>query len=311
MISEMSDLAVLGAMILSVTFTLAGISKLRDPHGTLQAALAFGVPRSAAGVLAIALPLLELSLAVAFLTPIRRLAGLLAVVLLFVFTCVVVRAWRTGSNLKCACFGSRSKPVSRGTIARNGALILVASLVTITRSDPSSFSKWWDRATNESRLFAVVAITGLLWLGALSVFSWQLFKQQGRILNQIAVDEADDPLASIASFVPALELSNSAGTQHDLLNAYVATNLVFISASCKPCQELFEDRSWMNRCDRVVFVSGSTELGPDVLLDSDNRLGHLLGITGTPTALVVSPDGTVLDAFVGVDEIRAGARRNE
>lgn len=59
-------------------------------------------------------------------------ARLAAVVLLAAFTALLARRLLAGDRPPCACFGTRSRPISWWSVARNGALVallVVASLV--------------------------------------------------------------------------------------------------------------------------------------------------------------------------------------
>ena len=59
----MSLLIVLIRLALSVVFGVAGVTKILDQEGTREAVINFGSPKSVAPTIAVALPLLELSIA--------------------------------------------------------------------------------------------------------------------------------------------------------------------------------------------------------------------------------------------------------
>ena len=62
--------ALIARLVLAGVFLVAAVAKLKDPAGTRKAVTAFGLPRSGARVIAIALPVAELIVA-ALLLPAR------------------------------------------------------------------------------------------------------------------------------------------------------------------------------------------------------------------------------------------------
>lgn len=116
--------------LFAVLFLYAGVLKALTLRRFRHQLGAFGVkPAALAAAGAVALPAVELSLAAACLLrwrPDRVLPALLA--FLGLLTLFVVRLLRSGQAVSCFCFGEDEGPVSSATLARNGALILLAGL---------------------------------------------------------------------------------------------------------------------------------------------------------------------------------------
>lgn len=123
-----SDLALASGLVLGAVLIWAALVKLARPAATRVSFDALGLP--AAGVLALAVPVVEALCAVAVvLRP--AVGGWFALTLLVAFTGFVAKAIRSGTAAPCSCFGSsRSDPVSSTDIVRNVLLISLALVAT-------------------------------------------------------------------------------------------------------------------------------------------------------------------------------------
>src|SRR4029077_11264880 len=93
----------------------------------------FGVPRSLAPTLAVAVPLTELAVAL-LLIPVATAAwaAIAALCLLAVFTGAIVLNLSQGRAPACNCFGVASRqPIGARTLVRNGVLIALAAFVAV------------------------------------------------------------------------------------------------------------------------------------------------------------------------------------
>jgi len=121
--------------VLAAVMAAAAAGKLRDLEGTRTAVIDLGVPSKVSGVVTAALPLVEITAAVALLLPLRAvmLAGAaLALVLLAAFTVVIGRTLAAGRRPPCHCFGARSNaPLGLDAIVRNAALAALAVVVLL------------------------------------------------------------------------------------------------------------------------------------------------------------------------------------
>lgn len=130
----LTDLGMAAAAVLAAVFAWAGAAKLTQPISTADGFAGLGLPRP--GVLARAVPLVELGLAVALLAaPTPGAAA--AVVLLVGFSVVIARALRRGVEVRCACFGQAGgPPLSWIDLVRNGLLVLLATFAAAAGLQP-------------------------------------------------------------------------------------------------------------------------------------------------------------------------------
>src|SRR5918992_764729 len=109
-------LVLIGSLVLSVVFAMAGGAKVRDLSGSREAMRGFGVPPSLAAPLGVTLPFAELAVAVALLAS---------------FSLAIAWNLARGHTPDCHCFGQlHSSPAGPRTLARNAALIALAGFVT-------------------------------------------------------------------------------------------------------------------------------------------------------------------------------------
>jgi hypothetical protein len=121
-------------LVLIAVFAVSAGAKLADRAGSRRAAAALGVPARYAGMVAAALPGVEL--AAAGLLAIWSSAfwgALLALVLLAAFTVAIVGNLGQGRRPDCHCFGQlRSRPISWWSVARNVVLAVPAVFLVLT-----------------------------------------------------------------------------------------------------------------------------------------------------------------------------------
>ncbi|TWE23687.1 methylamine utilization protein MauE [Prauserella muralis] len=92
---------------LAAVWLISGGIKMSDPGQTYLAVQAYDVlPHSLVGVVATAMPLLEIALGLFVLSGLatRVMAGVSAVVLLL-FIAAVAQSWARGLTIDCGCFG--------------------------------------------------------------------------------------------------------------------------------------------------------------------------------------------------------------
>ncbi len=185
-IVPMSLALLVARLALAAVFVAAAFGKLVDLDGSRQMVERFGFSSRLARAAGLALPLTELAIAVGLLfVDTARAAAVAAMALLLVFCAVIVRVLARGEAPDCNCFGSLgSAPVGRGTLVRNGVLIAVAAFVAIGSGSGAGASAFaW---VGENTALAAVAGVFAVAIGAQMIFSWQLFKQNGRLLARVA-----------------------------------------------------------------------------------------------------------------------------
>lgn len=118
------------AVVLALSFLVAGVLKLTMPEATRDAFRALGVPD--ADTAARVVPLVEIALGVV-LVVVPRIGGVASLVTLAVFTAFLGERLRKGVSAPCNCFGARSsRPLSQREIVRNVSFLLLALLALLT-----------------------------------------------------------------------------------------------------------------------------------------------------------------------------------
>src|SRR5690348_6314242 len=124
---------VLCRLALAGVFIVAGIGKLLDLPGSQQAMRNFGVPEPFAKPAGIALPLVEIGIAL-LLLPVAAAPGgaMLALLLLAAFISAIAVNLARGNRPDCNCFGQlHAAPIGWPTLARNGGLAALALVVAV------------------------------------------------------------------------------------------------------------------------------------------------------------------------------------
>lgn len=335
----MSSLLLVARLVLVLVFSVAGVAKLADRRGSLHAVASFGVPELMARPLAIALPLLELGIAGGLVAGISsRWAALTAVALLLVFAAATAVSLASGHRPACHCFGELSqKPAGRWTLIRTCALaalasgLLVALFVEPAPSLPRQLARF---ASIEVAVFALgVVLVGLT--GFAAWFVSELLRQNGRLLRRLEAVEGAlgaRPAATAASApspltlgqrAPVFRSPTAAGGEASLAGLLARGRpvlLVFTDPHCGPCRALLPEIADMQRrlagsLTLAVVMSGSLADArsfrfehpiEDLLVTADGAIARAYGAIGTPSALVVGPDGLIASTLArGSRAVRA------
>jgi len=318
-------------------FSLAAVTKLTDLPGSRTAMEGFGLPTRLAAPAGVALPLLELAIAMLLLPVVTAWWGSLAgLLLLFVFIAGIGYNLSQGRTPDCHCFGQvHSEPVGRSTLVRNGILAGLAAVLVARgpAGQGASLTGWIDDVSTIDRIVLVLAA---LMLGALAGMGWlllELLQQNGRLLVRIeALEGAPTPATQAAGTAsglpvgtqaPEFSLSRLDGetvTLDSLRAGGKHVMLVFTDPDCGPCSALMpEIGRWqqehadamtialVSRGSRDANAAKAGEHGISrVLLQQDREVSEAYQSAPTPSAVVVRPDGTVGEpAALGADAIRA------
>lgn len=289
----MDAVSTLARLLLAGVFVLAAVGKARDPRGTREALEGFGIGALAARAATPALPAAELLIAAGLLlTATARVAGAAAAALLLVFCVGIERAVRAGRTPECNCFGQmHSEPVSRRMIVRNLALAALGAMVA--SAEATTIPEWVDaRAAVE--IAAMVEGAAILWLIT-------------------AVRSARHHAPGPAAAAPPAPLSPTVLVRDDgrarplieLLALDRPTVLVFVEPNCGPCLEIIPDLlRWREvLAERLALLmiaptdAARAELLSDhgastVVADPERQAWDAFGVSATPTAVVIRPDGT-------------------
>ncbi len=318
-------------LVLALVFLVAGLAKLADRAGSRQGLIDFGVPAAVVAPLGILLPLAELAVAAALIpTPTAWWGAIGALALLLLFVVGIGINLARGRKPDCHCFGQlHSSPAGWSTLVRNGVLAAVAGFVLLEGREgagPSAVS--WLGALSTVQLLALIG--GLLVLGLLAGAGWflaHLLRQNGRLLVRIealearldsggAAPEAEEPQAQpetglpVGTEAPAFRLQGFYGetlTLEALRAPGRPVLLIFTDPNCGPCTSLLpEIGRWQRDHTEKLSISlisrGTTEENRTksaehgvvgVFLQEDWEISEAYQVPGTPSAVIVEPDGKV------------------
>lgn len=303
----MATLTPIAQLALAAVFALSGLAKLADLRGSRQALRDFGVPGPLAAPLGLLLPVAELTLAGLLLFDRSAWWGAMgAFGLLLVFSAAVAFNLLRGRRPACRCFGRLGAgPIGWGTLARNGALSGLAGFLV------------WQGPVLPTLQPSAVAWFGLaLLLGAVGWLLLALWRQQGRLLLRLEAleaakaEEKKAPGLLVGSPAPAFRLPDLTGRMvrlSELLAPGAPLLLLFTDPRCEPCKALLRQvHRWQEEhAGRLGFVIISRGAAADHhgeygtgLLQRDFEVAEAFGVAGTPSAVLVHPDGTVASPVV-------------
>lgn len=306
-------------LILAAVFLVAAAGKLASRTRTIDTLGEFGVPGNLRRPAAIALPLLELAIAIALLpTATAAWAALAATLLLLVFTVAVARVLAQGREVDCNCFGSLGPSrISRWTLARNGALLVLAGAIAIAaQGDPGTSAVGWIGELDTAGL-ALLGAGVAIGLAALCIaFCWQLMRQNGRLLGEIQALQggAGSPAPSgpqPGEPAPSFALPALAGgglELEDLLAAGRGLVVVVTDPGCGACDPLLPEIGrlqndpetpvpvvMISRGDPEANLVKAREHGLEpVLIEDEFEVSRALGINGAPGAVRLDAEGRYL-----------------
>lgn len=325
----MDALIIVGTGVLAAVLAGAGVGKLLDLDGSRRAVRGFGVPDPLAGPVGVALPVAEIAIAVLLLPASTRLYAAIAAFALFVGFCVAMAlALARGKTPDCHCFGRlHSEPIGRGTLLRSGVLAALAAAVAVgTWNDPAPSAFGWvgDLTGTQwlvlalaAALAATVAVGGYAFVHLMQAYG-RVLERLDRLETRLAaagfdLDEPEDvPEIGIepGADIPDLELADLDGRRvalRGLAAAEVPTLLLFTSPTCGPCATLMpEVARWQDEhADEfaiAILSSGEAaavradagEHGLErVFIDVEHAALDAFGANGTPSAVLLAPDGTI------------------
>jgi thiol-disulfide isomerase/thioredoxin/uncharacterized membrane protein YphA (DoxX/SURF4 family) len=326
-------------LVLAAVFTIAGVAKLADLKGSRQAIIDFGVPSAIAAPLGLLLPLAELTVAATLLPASTAWWGALgALALLSVFVVGITYNLARGRKPECHCFGQlHSAPAGWKTLARNGVLAAIAGFVLwagYEGAGPSALS--WVGALSTAQQLALLA--GVLVLFLLAGQWWflvHLLRQNGRLLvrleaveatlaeggsvvapsvNGTPVDQAEGlPVGSVAPEFGLSGLHGETLTLEALRSSGKPMMALFTDPGCGPCNAMLpEVGRWQqehaNKLTLALISRGEVEENKikaqehgltNVLVQKDWEVSESYEVRGTPSAVLISPDGKVASPVAG------------
>lgn len=278
-------------LLVAAVFGWAALAKLLDLPGTRRAVASFGVPDRWVRSVALALPVVELLVAVSILLPWTAVvAGMVAFGLLGVFSVVVARLLMLGRRPACPCFGA-SGPISGFTLVRNALLGILVLTATVGASDAVPVGYAVGSAA------VVVLGTVQLW--------------QGLALRRLRPAPADP-----VEVAPVFDLPDTAGEQGGLYTALAAglpVVLLFLSPGCAPCvriaQELPQWRERLNGKAAILLIGNGAvaEISAwarehrvgTMLVQQNDELSARYRLPGLPSAVLVDSAGRIAAPIAG------------
>jgi hypothetical protein len=233
-----------------------------------------------------------------------------------------------GRHPDCHCFGQvHSTPAGRGAFLRNLLLIGVAAFILVGgRSDPGASIVGWLGRFSPGALALIAAAAAAIVIQA--VFSWQLLRQQGRLLLRIEQLEAARPALPTqgpapGTLAPDFFVAGADGQSQSLTELRDGVRkllLVFSDRGCGPCRALLPELLHWHlehaRTLRVVVLSrpnGDASLEPfeqsgllEVLADTEGAVRDRYDVHGAPAAVLVDRNGRIAaPAALGDEAIRS------
>jgi uncharacterized membrane protein YphA (DoxX/SURF4 family) len=226
----MTTLTIVCRLLIAAILIVAALGKLLDLAQSRRSLREFGVPPFLAAPLGVALPVVELAVAVALLFAVTAWWGAVIAAMLFAtFGAVISVNLSLGRKPRCNCFGQlHSAPIGKETVAAN-AVALTAATFLIARSEAGIGDSLPSLLGTLTLLETVVAGMTAVALAACAATVWfllQPYKQNGRLLQRIEALEKRAPSArqelpaqggraglSIGAVAPAFELPALAGAR--------------------------------------------------------------------------------------------------
>jgi peroxiredoxin len=322
------DILLLGIRILLAgVFFVAGLAKLADRAGSAQALVDFGIPQMLARPFGLALPLGELAVALLLIFNTTTWLGAIGTFsLLLIFIVGISYNLAKGRQPDCQCFGKlHSEPIGWTTLVRNGFLALLAAFLIWQGPGLSPFTVL--SSLSAFQIFVLVfAVLVVVALAAEGWFIVNLLRQNGRLLlrleeleTQVAFGEpgpapapARKPLPGLPVGSPAPnfslpQLNGNELTLDSLRGAGKPVLLLFTDPSCGPCSTLMPEvalwqREHAARLSVVLVSRGEVKKNralkrehgvTHILLQKDREVATQYEAYGTPSAVLVRPDGTI------------------
>ncbi len=319
-------------IILAIIFGVAGSAKLADLKGSRKALADFDVPLGLIPALSIALPVVEIAIAVGLLNvDLSWFASIGAMALLAAFSIGMIVQMRSGNAPDCHCFGQlHSEPVGVKSLVRNIIIMVPAGYLLFLWKGNQGLS--FAYLTPEIIQMFLIGL-GVVILGAMAFYLRSISIQQTEIIRRIELlevisrdgstverDEAGSPHDGlpIGAIIPDLRLRGVDGVVFDtstLRKRSRPTLLIFVSTTCGPCQALLPRiDEWADdlrdKLD-ITFVSSGTvdenieKFGSaghrSIMLQEEREFADLVSARWTPSALLVSSDGRIASHIAAGD----------
>lgn len=321
-------------ILLAGVFFVAGLAKLADRAGLYQSMVDFGLPKRFARPFGLALPLAELTVGLLLMFNTTAWIGAIGTLsLLLSFIVGITYNLAKGRKPDCHCFGKlNSTPIGWDTVLRNSLLALLAAFIIWQGPgtlSPFTFFSGLSAFQLLGLSFAVLVIVAFV---AQGWFIVNLLRQNGRLLVRLEALEtqvgsrqpqpAPTPARTqvpgllVGSVAPKFSLPQLNGkelTLDVLRSAGKPVLLLFTDPDCRPCGALMPQVAAWQRAHTarlsIILVSRGTmeknralqrEHGvTNILLQKDREASLQYQAYGTPSAVLIRPDGTIGSSIAG------------
>ena len=311
-------------LALAAVFATAGVAKLFDLAGSRRAMTAFGMPKQGAAIAGTVLPIVELSVAIALIPKGAAQWGAgAALVLMLVFVGGIAWAMARGVTPDCNCFGAlHSSPAGPRALIRN--LVLAALAAFVLAEGPGHTVASWTANRPVADIALIVVGIALILLLAVGVPLWREMRTlRHQVVHLREINAAAPAGLPVGSLAPEFSVRAPGGgtlTLASLLTAGLPVALIFVRPGCGPSEFLIpEFERWQKTLGGQLTVglvgSGSVQLFKDgdiswladaleedpVFASDFEGLNEVLSsyrLRATPSAVIVSADGTIASATV-------------
>lgn len=311
-------------LLLSLTLLVSGGAKFMSGHRPTQDAMvSLRLPlRRWHGLGAVALPVVEVALALALWTPVvpvQVIVAVLVALLMVTYLVIIARALSFPDPVECSCFGTLGSPtVSRGTLARNIVLTLLG-LVTIASAAAGTITD----AVRQAPLGVLGWAVGLALAVVLTVLvrggtnTAPRPRAEAPQEHDAPPDEGDEeyerlpvPFGMLREY-PAAQASGEAAPADgrvltlDEAMGQGAQLMIWVSPGCGPCERVLNHvPDWADALEplvqvRTMFRTPPPELAEGTLSraghrpshDVESNVGTALGTASFPSAVLLGTDG--------------------
>lgn len=180
----------LSRLLLSAVFLLAGVAKLGDAKGAIQALKDFGIPSRLAPPVSLLLLAAEIAVGAALIPTTLDWYGAWGALALFcIFALGIGVAMARGRDPECHCFGKlHSSRVGWPTLTRNGILAALAGWLVLRgpgQLGPSLWAHVVAAGENERKLFIIAGIV-------MCFLFFRALKQRPAPAPVVAAEESED-----------------------------------------------------------------------------------------------------------------------
>ncbi len=323
-------------IFLFALFLVAGLGKIIDLKGERKQLEDFGVPKTLSPILAVLLPIVELTIAFCFLFNVTAyFAATAALALLLIFTAFLGYQLAKGNSADCYCFGSiHSEPISPKSLIRN--LLFAIPAVFLIFQGNSVQKLDFSKLSFELSLTVLIGLGITALLGLVCLYMKRILENQVKILRQLEIisfgeigaerkmEDVKHPEEGLPMGAPVPEFTALSvdGEKVDSTKIFSAQNsslIVFVSPSCNPCNALMlELLNWQEKLkgklDFVFISSGKPSENKEkfdlqsnkIFLQKDKEISEVFGVQWTPTAVFVNKHNKIASKpILGNDAIKS------